>query len=241
LARAVNTQTRIDRLFSVAAAAGDDDPNFSYDISYGGGHPPRPLSQEPAVRINLERDGHYLRLAAHRRAGSPGVTGVWYFTDDDAGAIAKHEALRAVGRGDYEVAVESGIEVKLTTPPKRLEEALSLVPPEQRGQARVRFTPGPGIPLMLIAHGDERIKPDFTVYPFPSIDGFDRSYVGLDRAVMPLLGFRLPEPPRVELGFRPLLDLGENATVNAEATSFALPSSARRRSSSWASSSPTGA
>jgi hypothetical protein len=39
---------------------------------------------------------------------------------------------------------------------------------------------------------------------------------------MPLLGFRLPKPPRVELGFRPLLDLGENATVNTEATSFAL-------------------
>jgi hypothetical protein len=96
------------------------------------------------------------------------------------------------------------------------------VPPEQRGQARVRFPPGPGIPLKLIAHGNERVERAFTVYPFPPVHGFDRSFVGLDRAVMPLLGFRLPESPRVELGFRPLLDLGENATINAEATAFAL-------------------
>jgi hypothetical protein len=116
LARAVNMQTRIDRLFSMGAAAGEDDPNFSYEIFYSEGHPPPPLMQEPAVRIDLQRDGRYLRLAAHRRAGRPGVTGVWCFTDDDAGAAAKYEALRAVSRGDHEVAVESGIETKLTTP-----------------------------------------------------------------------------------------------------------------------------
>ena len=221
LTRALTDQTRIERLLNVAATIGEDDPNFRYEVQVSEMRLPAQLDDESHLTIDLQRDEQHLRLTAKPRHELDGPIAEWAFADDESGAAARHQALREVARGQAEVVVESGVTYRFRHPPKRLEEVLG--PTEQvLPQGRVCFTPGPGIPVRLTVHGEARVERTFSVYPFPHIDGFDRAFVGFDRCVMPLFCFRFPEGPRVEFAFKPLLDLGSDATVNAEATAFSL-------------------
>jgi hypothetical protein len=173
--------------------------------------------------IAREGDKH-LRVTARPRDANAGPVMEWRFADDEAGKLARQGALLAVSRGDAEVAVESGFQWRFATAPKIMRETYELTTEESR-RMRVVFTPGPAIPLTIAAMraSEEISRRDLSVYPFPPSEAFTHSYVGIDGAFMPFLGFRVMEgSPHIQMALAPMLEFGENARENAAAARFSL-------------------
>jgi hypothetical protein len=217
--------TALERTFGLRDLLTAEDPAYEYRVEMLTTEFPE-RRVKPTDRVTLlATDGEqHVRLAANPRDPNAGPVLKWGFTDDEAGQLARQEALLAVARGDEEVAVETGFAADLTAAPKIMQESVGMTTPDSR-RMRVVFKPGPAIPLSIavIKEGVEVSRRELSVYSFPPSGAFTHCYVGLDGGFMPFLGFRVVDrDPRVNMALAPMLELGDNARENAMATRFNL-------------------
>jgi hypothetical protein len=218
-------ESAIDRAFRLEEDFGAEDADFDYTVELGRKLP----KAEPAVdsgafvTVEYQRGEQRLRLTAEPRDKNQPPSALWQFHDDEEGQEARLKAMREVGRGDEEVEITTGFTVLVDKAPKALKDAMS-DPAFASSQRRLVLTPGPSIPLELVIHeeGGGSVRREFRVRPFPPEPGYDREYVGVNEAVMPHIALRFVGGPRVEMRFKPMLDLGSSATVNAAAAAFNL-------------------
>jgi hypothetical protein len=214
----------VERTFGLRDVLGAEDPAYEYTVEL------QSTEFEPRVRPTdrvtlLASDGdQHLRLAANPRDPNAGPIIRWRFTEDEAGHLAREEALRAVARGDQEITVEAGFKADVVAAPKVMRESVEKTTPASQ-QMRVVFRPGPpiGLSVVVVKGGVETSRRELNVYPFPPSGAFTHCYVGLGAGFMPFLGFRVMEgDPRIQVVLAPMLELGDNASENAAATRFNL-------------------
>ena len=214
----------VERTFGLRDVLGAEDPAYEYTVEL------QKTQFEPRFRPTdrvtlLASDGdQHVRLAANPRDPNAGPLIKWRFTDDEAGHLAREEALRAVARGDQEITVEAGFEADVEAAPKVMRESVEKSAPASQ-RMRVVFRPGPPIPLSVavVKDGVRTSYRELNVYPFPPSGWFTHGYVGLGAGFMPFLGFRVVKGDRrIRVALAPMLELGGNARENAEAARFNL-------------------